>query len=150
MKNSFLFLSIIGATALYAASNHVAAVALIVLGLVVSGAFGVVYILNYIPQIWMCKVGFTKRSIKSRVRGTSKAVFGFTVPVFFCVVPFPKAVEGVFHSLLGGLNKRFYKGDGHTETFIFPGILIALALCFGVWMVEILIILKAWNSFLTA
>ena len=111
---------------------------------------GLVYILLYIPQLWMCKVGFTKRSIKSRVRGTSKAVFGFTVPVFFCIVPFPKAVEGVFHSLLGGLKMSFYKGDGHTETFVFPGILIALALCFGVWMVEILIILKAWNSFLTA
>lgn len=124
--------------------------ALIALFLIWRGAFGVVYILNYIPQIWMCKVGFTKRSIKSRVRGTSKAVFGFTVPVFFCIVPFPKAVEGVFHGLLGGLKRSFYKGDGHTETFVFPGVLIALALCFGVWMVEILIILKAWNSFLTA
>ena len=65
-------------------------------------------------------------------------------------MPFPKAVEGVFHGLLGGLKMSFYKGDGHTETFVFPGVLIALALCFGVWMVEILIILKAWNSFLTA
>ena len=127
-----------------------AALALIVLFLIWRGAFGVVYILNYIPQIWMCKVGFTKRSVKSRVRSTSKAVFGFTVPVFFCIVPVPKAVEGIFHSLLGGLNKRFYKGDGHTETFIFPGIVIALALCFGVWYLEIVLILKAWNSFLQA
>lgn len=124
--------------------------ALIVLFLIWRGVFGVVYILNYVPKIWMCKVGFTKRSVKSRVRSTSKAVFGFTVPVFFCVVPFPKAVEGIFHSLLGGLNKRFYKGDGHTETFIFPGIVIALALCFGVWYLEIVLILKAWNSFLQA
>lgn len=123
---------------------------LIVLFLIWRGVFGVVYILNYVPQIWMCKVGFTRRSIKSRVRGTSKAVFGFTLPVFFCVVPFPKAVEGVFHSLLGGLKRSFYKGDGHTETFVFPGILIALALCFGVWYFEIVIILKAWNSLLTA
>ena len=127
-----------------------AALALIVLFLIWRGAFGVVYILIYFPNILMCKVGFTKRSVKSRVRGTSKAVFGFTVPVFFCIVPFPKAVEGVFHGLLGGLKMSFYKGDGHTETFVFPGVLIALALCFGVWMVEILIILKAWNSFLTA
>ena len=127
-----------------------AALALIVLFLIWRGAFGVVYILNYIPQIWMCKVGFTKRSVKSRVRGTSKAVFGFTVPVFFCIVPFPKAVEGVFHGLLGGLKRSFYKGDGHTETFIFPGILIALALCFGVWYLEIVLIFKAWNAFLTA
>lgn len=111
---------------------------------------GVVYILVYIPQIWMCKVGYTRRSVKARVRGTSKAVFGFTLPVLFCIVPFPRFFEGLFHSLLAPLNRRFYKGDGHTETFIFPGILIALALMAGVWIGEILLILKAWNSFLMA
>ena len=127
-----------------------AALALIVLFLIWRGVFGVVYILNYVPKIWMCKVGFTKRSVKSRVRSTSKAVKGFTVPIFFCIIPFPKELEGFIHDQINGLKKRFYKGDGSTETFIFPAIVIAVIYLIGVWMVEILIIWLIWNEFLIA
>ena len=107
---------------------------------------GIVYMLIYIPQIWAIKVGYTGRSINSRVRGTRRAVFGFTVPVFFVVCPFSYQLEQALHKLLAGLKTDFYKGDGHTEVFFILAAVIVVPVFLSIWWVE-LVLLKFVLSF---
>ena len=106
---------------------------------------GIVYLLMYVPKFWFCKVGYTKRTIKSRVRGTSKAVWGFTIPIFFIVVPLPEMIEGIFHAFLSGLRKRFYKGDGSTETFVFPAHFLTILLMLAIWFLQAKIVILVWE-----
>jgi hypothetical protein len=99
---------------------------------------GIVYMLIYVPQIIFVKVGYTGVSISSRVKGTSRAVFGFTLPIGFMVVPFAWHIEQALHDLFAGLRCRFYKGDGSTETFFIPVALVMYPLFAVVWWVEYL------------
>lgn len=103
---------------------------------------GIVYLLIYFPQMWAVKVGYTGSSIGSRVRGTSRAVFGFTVPVAFIIVPFAYQLEQTLHGLLRGLRINFYRGDGHTETFWLLAAILILPFFAVVWYVEYLVLLK--------
>jgi len=98
---------------------------------------GIVYILIYVPQVWAIKIGYTGSSIGSRVRGTSKAVFGFTLPIGFVVVPFAWHIEQALHDLFRGLQIRFYRGDGHTETFWIIALAVVAPLFAVIWWVEI-------------
>ena len=98
--------------------------------------FGIVYVLWFFPQIWACKIGYTGSSIESRVRSTSRAVFGRTFPVFFVIIPFAYPIEQLFHFLFSPLRYNFYKGDGHKETYLFPAGFAAILLMVGIWMLE--------------
>jgi len=98
---------------------------------------GIVYVLIYVPQVWAIKVGYTGSSIRSRVRGTSRAVFGFTLPIGFVIVPFAWRMEQAIHDLLRGLQIRFYRGDGSTETFLIIALLFVAPLFAVIWWLEI-------------
>lgn len=99
---------------------------------------GFVYLLIFIPQIWACKVGYAGSSIKSRVRGTSKAVFGFTVPIGFVICPFAYQLEQWFHDMLSPVKLDFYSGDGHTETKWIIAILFVYPAFVCIWWLEYL------------
>jgi hypothetical protein len=96
--------------------------------------FGMVYVLIYLPQFWMVKIGYSGVSVGNRAKSVSKAVFGVAIPVAFMVVPFAWHIEQFFHSLFGGLNLRFYKGQGQNECFIFPGHIAILIVWFGLYL----------------
>lgn len=106
---------------------------------------GIVYMLIFIPQIWAVKVGYTGTNIESRVRGTSKAVFGFTVPIGFVVCPFAWHVEQAILNALRGLKIDFYKGDGHTETRWFFAALFVYPVFAVIWWLEYLGIKAVFN-----
>lgn len=95
---------------------------------------GVVYVLLYLPQFWMVKIGYTGVSVGNRAKSVSKAVFGVAVPVGFMVLPFAWHVEQAAHDLFGGLKWDFYKGQGHTETFLFPAHIAILMVWFGLYL----------------
>ena len=95
---------------------------------------GIVYVLLYLPQFWMIKIGYSGVSVGSRARSVSKAVFGIAIPVGFMVIPFAWRVEQFAHDLFGGLRLRFYKSEGSTETFIFPAHIAILIVWFGMYL----------------
>jgi hypothetical protein len=99
---------------------------------------GFVYLLIFIPQIWAVKVGYAGSSIKSRVRGTSKAVFGFTVPIGFVLCPFAWHLEQWCHRMLSPIKLDFYKGDGHTESKWVVAIFFVYPVFISIWWVEYL------------
>lgn len=98
---------------------------------------GIVYLLIYVPDIYAVKIGYTGHSIKSRVRGTSKAVRGFTIPIGFMIVPWAWNIEQAMHDLFSGLRIRFYRGDGSTETFLAIVIPIVWGIFGLVWWGEV-------------
>lgn len=95
---------------------------------------GFVYVLLYVPQIWMVKIGYSGSSVTNRAKSVSKAVFGIALPVAFMVIPFAWHVEQFAHSLFQGLRVRFYKSEGSTETFIFPAHIAVLIVWFGLYL----------------
>lgn len=96
--------------------------------------FGAVYVLLYLPKFWIVKIGYTGVSVGNRAKSVSKAVFGISVPVGVMIIPFAWHVEQFAHSLFEGLKWDFYKGQGHTETFIFPAHIAILIVWFGMYM----------------
>lgn len=95
---------------------------------------GFVYVLIYLPQFWMVKIGYSGVSVGNRAKSVSKAVFGMALPIGVMVVPFAWHIEQFAHSLFGGLKWDFYKGQGHTETFIFPAHISILIVWYGMYL----------------
>ena len=108
---------------------------------------GFVYLLIFIPQIWAVKVGYAGSSIGSRVKGTSKAVFGFTVPIGFVICPFAYALEQWLHDMLSGIRLDFYSGDGHTETKWLPAIIFVYPIFAVIWWLEYLATKWVWINY---
>ena len=95
---------------------------------------GMVYVLIYLPQLWMVKIGYSGVSVENRAKSVSKAVFGVAVPVAVMVLPFAWHIEQATHDLFRGLYVNFYKGQGHRETFIFPAHIAILMVWFGMYL----------------
>lgn len=86
----------------------------------------VVYVMVNIPFFWWVKIGITKRSTGHRAKGIDKPMPGFPLPIFAVPLPFAYQVEQWLHDVLRGLSFRFYSGDGSTEWFWLPAILVAI------------------------
>jgi len=112
--------------------------------------FGFVYLLIFIPQVWACKVGYAGSSIKSRVRGTSRAVFGFTVPIGFVFCPFAYALEQWMHRALSGVKLDFYSGDGHTESKWIVAIIFVYPIFAMIWWLEYLSVKWIYFHYITS
>lgn len=93
----------------------------------------VLYLMVHIPFIWWWKIGITGRTATARARDIDDAVFGFLIPVFFVVVPGAYFIEQFLHGICFGLKADFYKGDGHTEFFWFPAVIVALPVMLFIW-----------------
>lgn len=97
----------------------------------------ILYVMIHVPYLVFCKIGITGVSIRGRAKQVDRAVFGFPVPVFFCIVPFgAKWIETALHDLMAGFSARFYRGDGSSEWFWFPAGIIAVLFCASVWVVQ--------------
>jgi len=97
----------------------------------------------FIPSIWYVKIGYTGSGagIGKRRSSVSKAAPGFAIPIAFAVLPFAWHIEQGLHELFGGLRRKFYKGDGHSETFLFPAHIMFVVL----WAVTALEVLIGWE-----
>lgn len=89
---------------------------------------GIVYAMIYFPHLWIVKIGYTGKSVKARAKSVSKAAPGWAVPVAIVVIPFAWHVEQGIHFLIAPLRWRFYKGDGKSETFLFPAHVLVVVL----------------------
>lgn len=100
------------------------------------GGIGIVYVLWFLPRFWVVKIGYTgKRSgVRNRASSVSRAAPGVAIPVGAMIVPFAWHVEQCLHGLFAGLKWSFYKGDGHTETFVFPAHIAILIVWFGMYL----------------
>jgi len=109
----------------------------------------VLYLMLHIPAVCFCKIGITGKSAKARAKGLDRAMLGFPLPIFFCIVPGAYHIEQWLHSNFKGSNARFYKGDGSSEWFwiwVAPFALAAMGL---IWGIELVLIWGLWRFFVT-
>lgn len=102
------------------------------------------YVMLHVPNVIAWKVGITHTGIgaKGRAKSIDRAVVGFPVPIFFCVVPGAYAIEQWLHKRMSAFKWKFYRGDGASEWFFFVGpLFIALPLMMLIWAVEIWVLL---------
>ena len=104
-----------------------------------SGPFGLalLYVMVHVPGVHRCKVGITGRSVKKRAKGIDEEMPGFPLPIFAVPLFGAYTIEQALHSLLGGLQTRFYKGSGHTEWFLFPAHIIAPVLAAAAFVIQL-------------
>lgn len=86
----------------------------------------VVYVMVNIPFFWWVKIGISKKKTTTRAKSIDKPMPGFPLPIFAVPLPFAYQVEQWLHDVLRGLSFRFYSGDGSTEWFWLPAILVAI------------------------
>jgi len=93
----------------------------------------ILYLMVHFPFIWWWKIGITGKTAKGRAKQVDRAVFG--KPIVVMVVPIPGAylIEQDLHRRFRWMNCRYYRGDGSTEWFWFPVILIVLPFMVAVW-----------------
>ena len=104
----------------------------------------VLYLMLHIPAVCFCKIGITGKSAKARAKGLDRAMLGFPLPVFFCVVPGAYHIEQWLHNNLKPLSARFYKGDGSSEWFWILAAPFALAAMLLIWGIEIGAVWGVW------
>ena len=102
------------------------------------------YLMLHIPAVCFCKIGITGKSAKARAKGLDRAMLGFPLPVFFCVVPGAYHIEQWLHNNLKPLSARFYKGDGSSEWFWILAAPFALAAMLLIWGIEIGAVWGVW------
>lgn len=103
----------------------------------------------HFPLVVFWKIGITGRSATARAADIDEAMFGFPVPVFIVVVPGAYGVEQWLHRVCGWLRVEFYKGDGHSEWFLFPAVIFALPVMLLIWGLYFFLIGCAmqWDAF---
>lgn len=87
----------------------------------------------HFPFVWWWKFGITGRSATARANDIDEAVFGFPIPVFIVWMPGAYFLEQAMHGLCSTMRADFYRGDGHTEWFWFPAVLLFLPVMLLVW-----------------
>lgn len=93
----------------------------------------IIYVMVYFPFPLIWKIGFAQDNVFARAAALDKEVWGFFQPVCFIFVPFAHRIEKWFHRKLKFLNVRFYKGNGSTETYLFPAAIPVLAFMLCWW-----------------
>lgn len=91
------------------------------------------YLMVHFPLICFWKIGITGVGAVNRAIGIDKAVFGMPIPIFIAWIPGAYFIEQALHAVCGLLNVRFYSGDGESEWFWFPCIVIALPVMLSIW-----------------
>lgn len=96
----------------------------------------VIYLMVHFPFFIFWKIGFAHYSVTKRARALDKAVFGRFWPVGFVAIPFAYPIEQWFHRKFRYLQFSFYKGDGSTETYLFPAAIPVIVFMLAVWGVK--------------
>jgi len=93
----------------------------------------VLYLMVNFPLIVFWKIGITGKTAKGRAKQVDRAVFG--KPIVVMVVPIPGAylIEQDLHRRFRWMNCRYYRGDGSTEWFWFPVVVVVLPFMVAVW-----------------
>ena len=93
----------------------------------------ILYLMVHVPFVWWWKIGITGKTAKGRAKQVDRAVFGW--PVVVMVVPIPGAylIEQDLHRRFRWMNCRYYRGDGMSEWFWFPVILVVLPFMVAIW-----------------
>ena len=86
------------------------------------------YLMIGVPWFWWVKIGITHVSIGAFKRAFSvgKAFVGFPFPIMFVPIPGAYGVEQWLHRVLAPLSCRFYRGDGASEWYWLPVIVVVL------------------------
>jgi len=107
----------------------------------------ILYLMIHFQAIIFCKIGITGKSAGARAKGLDRAMIGFPVPVFFCVVPGAYHIEQWLHRNLKPLSAKFYSGDGSSEWFLILAAPFALAAMLLIWGIEIGLVYVAYLFF---
>lgn len=105
----------------------------------------ILYLMVHCPLFFFVKIGITGVSATKRAQAIDEAVWGFPIPIFVVFIPGAYFVEQWLHDICHFLKVDFYKGDGHSEWFLFPAILPALAVQLFFWGVYAWIVSKTTN-----
>ena len=94
------------------------------------------YCLWNFPLIWIFKVGIvrTGKGAFRRAKEVNKAMPGYPIPIMAVIIPFGAyRVEQEMHRIMRRWRVDFYKGDGHTETFIIAPLFFAVPIMLTIW-----------------
>ena len=88
-----------------------------------------------VPFIFIFKVGITSLAIGAgkRAKAIDKAMPGLPVPIFILPVPGAYYIEQEMHKIMRHFKFSFYRGDGHTETFLLAPLIFAIPVMLSVW-----------------
>lgn len=90
-----------------------------------------------IPLVIFVKIGITGVGASKRAKQVDEAAPGMPVPIMIMVLPFCYEIEQFLHGLFSFLRVSYYKGDGHTEWFLFiagiPVLWLGVKYWFLVW-----------------
>lgn len=90
------------------------------------------------------KCGITNRGLKKRSKNIAETTPGKQLPVFFCVIPYPKYWETRMHKHFEFCHAPMKEGSGKTEWFSFGilglNFLEILTFYIFIWVAEGLII----------
>lgn len=98
---------------------------------------GIWYLMINVPLLIFVKSGITGSTAKKRAKQVSEAAPGFAIPIFFVVTFFSYELEQWSHRTLKAINVRYYKGDGHTEWFLLPAVIIIIPAMLAMWSVNL-------------
>jgi len=92
------------------------------------------YVQINLPFVFFGKWGYTGKysGIEKRAESSSKAAPGIMVPIMACPLFFPWYFEQFLHWFFRPWHGKFYDGDGHTETYWLPAVLIVWGIYFNI------------------
>lgn len=96
------------------------------------------YCLCNIPLVWIFKVGIVRvgKGAFNRAKEVDKAMPGIPIPIMAVIIPFGAyRVEQEMHRIMRRWRVDFYKGDGHTETFILAPLFFAVPIMLAIWAI---------------
>lgn len=84
------------------------------------------YVQLNLPFFIFGKWGYTGKfsGVKDRAKSSSKAAPGVMIPIMVVPLLFPWYFEQMLHRFFADLQFSFYKGDGHTETYWLPAVVV--------------------------
>ena len=87
-------------------------------------------------MVWIFKVGIVRagKGAFKRAKEVDRAMPGIPVPIMAVIIPFGAyQVEQEMHRIMRRWRFNFYKGDGHTETFVLAPLFFTVPIMFSIW-----------------
>ncbi len=92
------------------------------------------YVQLNLPFFCFGKWGYTGKlsGVQARAKSSSKAAPGVMIPIMVVPLLFPWYFEQMLHRFFADMHVKFYDGDGHSETYWLPAVVIVWVIYAGI------------------